>query len=111
MTRKLSLTGGCILSELQRLLARGVLCAIRFISPDNPLHKRMTNDVSLIEINERNSLNTGNDVSRFDQSRHFSNRQVDLRNVAGDDGLAAISDPCEKHLHLLGRSVLSFIEN
>src|SRR5881296_2946181 len=110
-TRKFSLSGPCMLSELQRLLARTVLRAIGLISPNNPLHKRMTNDVFLIEINERNSLDTRNDISRFDQPRHFSDREVNLRNVARDDSLAAISDACEKHLHLLSRGVLSFIEN
>ena len=38
-------------------------------------------------------------------------RQIDLADVAGDHGFGAEADAGEKHLHLLGRGVLRFIEN
>src|SRR5437867_13078264 len=58
----------CRLSELQRLLARGVLCGIGFVSPDNPLYKWMPHDISLIEVDERDSFDAGDHGSSFDQS-------------------------------------------
>ncbi len=36
---------------------------------------------------------------------------VDLRGVAGDDGLGPEPDPGEEHLHLLGRRVLRLVED
>ena len=37
--------------------------------------------------------------------------QVDLGDVAGDDGLGAEADAGEEHLHLLGRRVLRLVED
>src|SRR5262249_57893991 len=37
-------------------------------------------------------------------------REVDLGDIAVDDGLAAETDAREEHLHLLGRGVLRLIE-
>ena len=37
--------------------------------------------------------------------------KIDLRYIAGDNRLGRITEACEKHLHLFGGSVLSFIEN
>ena len=38
-------------------------------------------------------------------------RQVDLRDVAGDDHLRAEPEPRQEHLHLLGRRVLGLVEH
>ena len=40
-----------------------------------------------------------------------SRRQIDLRDVAGDDHLGMEPEPGEKHLHLFRRGILRFIEN
>src|SRR2546427_8156941 len=111
MTRKYSLARGSILSELQRLLASGALYAIGLVRSDDPLHECMADNVSLIEVYERNPLDAGNHISRFDQARHFSNREIDLRNVTCNHSFAVISDACKEHFHLLGRGVLSLVQN
>ena len=38
-------------------------------------------------------------------------RQVDLRDVAGDDDLGAEAEPRQEHLHLLGRGVLRLVQD
>src|SRR5438105_1737459 len=52
MTRKFSLAGGSIMSELQWLLANGVLYGIGLVRSDDPLHEGMADNVSLVEVNE-----------------------------------------------------------
>src|SRR5205085_3015340 len=111
MTRKFSLGGSSILSELQRLLASSALYAVGLICSNDPLHERMADNVSLIEMNERNPLNARNHISRFDQPGHFPNREIDLRNIACNHRFAVISDAGQEHFHLLVRGVLSFVQN
>src|SRR5712691_9087828 len=104
MTAKV-LGGGSILSELQRLLPGDVLRTVRFVSPDDPLHQWMADHIPIVEVNEGNSLHTGNHSSRFNQTRHFPDRQIDLGHVTRNNSFAVITDTCEEHLHLLGCSV------
>ena len=37
--------------------------------------------------------------------------QIDLRDVAGDDGLRSEAEARQEHLHLLGGGVLRFVED
>src|SRR5215472_1380717 len=71
----------------------------------------MPDDVTFVEMNERDTLDSGDHVPRFDQTRHLSERQINLRDVARDHGLTAVADSCHEHLHLLGCRVLCFIED
>ena len=48
---------------------------------------------------------------RFEQAGMLVRRQIDLRFVAGDDGLGADAEAREEHEHLLGGRVLRFVEN
>src|SRR5215471_8723659 len=106
-----SLAAAIRLAELKRVLAREVLRAVGFIGADDSLYQRMPDDIAFVEMNERDTLDSGNHVPRFDQTGHLSERQIDLRDVARDDGLAAVADSCQEHLHLLGCRVLRFIED
>ncbi|KAG1232001.1 hypothetical protein G6F68_019156 [Rhizopus microsporus] len=45
------------------------------------------------------------------QAAVLAARQVHLRRVAGDHGLAAEADPRQEHLHLFRRGVLGFIQD
>ena len=51
------------------------------------------------------------DLQRLDQARRFGLRQIDLRDVAGDDRLRSEPEARQEHLHLLGRGVLRFVED
>ena len=48
---------------------------------------------------------------RLDEAALLAAREVDLRDVAGDDRLAREADAREEHLHLLGRGVLRLVED
>ena len=102
---------GVRLPELKWLLPRSVLRAVGLVSSNDALHQRMPHDIPLVEMNKRDSFHAGNDVSRLDQSRHLSDRQIDLRDVSGDHGFAVISDSGQKHLHLFRRRVLRLVQN
>ena len=94
-----------------RLLSGHILRAVGFVGPDDPLHERVADHIPLVEVNEGNSFDPGKYGSGFHQTRDLSGRQVDLRNITGNNRFAVISDSREEHLHLLGRSVLGFIKN
>ena len=51
------------------------------------------------------------DVLHLDQAGRLLARQVDLRDVAGDDDLRAEAEPRQEHLHLLGARVLRLVED
>ena len=50
-------------------------------------------------------------ISDDDEPGRLVLRQVDLRDVAGDDHLRVEPEPGEDHLHLLGRGVLRLVED
>src|ERR1700679_2765803 len=56
-------------------------------------------------------VDTVQDIDRRTQTRPAGSRQVDLRNIAGDNDFGAESQPSQKHLHLFGGGVLSFVED
>src|SRR4051812_40289520 len=93
------------LPELEWLLARGVLRAVRLIGTNDALHQWMTNHVPLVEMNERNPFHARDDVSRLDQARHLTYRKIDLSDISGNYGFAAITNPGHKHFHLFRRRI------
>ena len=50
-------------------------------------------------------------VAHMDEAGALLARQVDLRDVAGDDDLRAEAEPRQEHLHLLRRGVLRLVED
>ena len=50
-------------------------------------------------------------LHRLDETRRAARRQVDLRHVAGDDGLCAEPEPRQEHLHLLGSRILRLVQD
>ena len=71
----------------------------------------MAHDVLLVEVDERDAFDVADDLHRLDQAGRASDRQIDLRHVAGDDRLRSEAEPRQEHLHLLGRRVLRFVED
>ena len=49
-------------------------------------------------------------VLGFEQAGVLVRRQIDLRGVAGDDGLGTDAQPRQEHEHLLGGGVLRFVK-
>src|SRR5436190_6431790 len=77
----------------------------RFVRFDNLLDELVPHDVAVVEVHERDAFDVADDLHRFHEPRRAALRQIDLRDVARDDGFGAEADAREKHLHLLGRRV------
>ena len=71
----------------------------------------MPDDVLVPEADEVDAVDRAEDVLHLDQARRLVAREVDLRDVAGDDDLGAETEAGQEHLHLLGARVLGLIEN
>src|SRR5215813_11585002 len=87
------------------------LLVVLIVSLDDHLHQLMADDVALVEVDERDSLDAADDALRFHKARLATRRQVDLRHVAGDYGLRPEADARQKHLHLFRGRVLRLVEN
>jgi hypothetical protein len=68
-------------------------------------------DVRAREARERDAAHTGEDAIGLDEPALLASREIDLRNIAGDDGLRREADPRQEHLHLFRRRVLRLVEN
>ena len=65
--------------------ARGVLV----VGGDDPLHELVADDVVAAEADELDAVDAGEDVAHDHEPGLLVARQVDLRDVAGDDHLAS----------------------
>src|SRR5688572_20329892 len=87
------------------------LVGVRLISLDDHLHQLMAHHVFFVEVNKFNPFYIGQHAFSLDQATSFSGWQVNLRYVAGDNGLGAKTDSREEHFHLLARRVLGLIQD
>src|SRR5262249_2262922 len=79
-------------ARLLRVLAVGL---------DDALHELVADDVAMVEADEADPVDALEDLWHLDQPGRLVARQVDLRDVAGDDHLGAETEAREEHLHLL----------
>ena len=84
------------------------MAVVRF---DNILNQTMAHHIAFVEITEINSGNILQNVFDLDQARYTVRRQVDLRDITRYNSFRIEAQPCQKHLHLLGRGVLRLIQN
>src|SRR5438128_1781266 len=61
------------------ILREGIVCL------HDLLHQLVTNDVLFVEVDERNPLHVADHLQGFHQAGDSSCREIDLRDVAGDD--------------------------
>lgn len=85
--------------------------AMFLVGRNDALHKRMAHDVALAELDDGNPFHRFERVLRLDEAGFLGVRQIDLRHVAGNHGLAAVAKPGEEHEHLFGGGVLRLIKN
>ena len=71
----------------------------------------MADHVFLGKFGKGQAAHALQDVVRFAQAALLPLGQVDLGDVAGDDGLGADADAGQEHLHLFRRRVLRLVEN
>src|SRR5215212_545704 len=83
----------------------------RLVRFDDLLDEAMAHHVLVVEVNERDALDLRDNLERLDEPRRARARQVDLRDVAGDDRLRAKPEARQEHLHLLAGGVLRLVEN
>ena len=86
---------------------RGVLV----VGLDDALDEIVADNVVLVEIDHGDSLDIADDFDGFDEAGAASVGQIDLGDVAGDDGLGIEAEAGEEHLHLLAGSVLRLVED
>src|SRR5262245_30891008 len=94
------------LPELARAALRHPL-----VGGDDLLHEAVAHDVALAELDEANAADVAQDLARLDQAGGLPERQVDLRDVAGDHRLRAVTEARQEHLHLLAGGVLRLVED
>src|SRR5215218_2631572 len=72
---------------------------VRFVRLDDLLHQLVPHDVLVVEPDECDALDVADDLHRFDQARGTPGREIDLRDVPGDDRLRAEAEARQEHLH------------
>src|SRR5262249_49812338 len=92
-------------------LAGAIAVRELLVGLDDLLDQLVAHDVAFVEVHERDAVDRAHDLHRLDEPRRPAGRQIDLRDVAGDDRLRAEPEPREEHLHLLGRRVLRLVED
>ncbi len=63
------------------------------VGADNPLHQRVAHHVAVFKVAEVDALHAVQNVDRVQQAGLARIGQIDLRDVAGDDGLGVVR-PC-----------------
>src|SRR2546423_8552130 len=89
---------------------RGVPLFEAIVRPDDPRDELVADDVAIVEVDHRDALDVPEDLAREHEAALFTG-EVDLRDVAGDDGLRAESETREEHLHLRRGRVLRLVED
>src|SRR5689334_5373603 len=71
----------------------------------------MSHDGLRSKLSERNSFDVAQNFHGLLEAGLLAAAQIDLRDIAGDDGGGTETDTREEHLHLLGGGVLRLVEN
>ncbi|MFM1944800.1 MAG: hypothetical protein RI897_3782 [Verrucomicrobiota bacterium] len=82
-----------------------------FIRLDDALDEGVPDDVTFPELDDGHAFDIAQGVHGFDEAGGFVAWEVDLGDVAGDDGLGVIAEAGEEHEHLFHGTVLGFIED
>ena len=90
--------------------ARLAALLVLVVRGHDPLDEPMPHHVAAAELHERDVGDVVQDVAH-ELEAGGALGQVDLRDVAGHDDLAAEAEPREEHLHLLGRGVLRLVQD
>src|SRR5713226_9205486 len=86
-------------------------CVVSLVGVHDVGHQLVPDDIVTSQPGEINIVDAVQYVLDQAQAAQLTGRQVDLRDVSGDDDPGAKAEPGQEHLHLLGRSVLRLVEN
>src|SRR5258705_13376638 len=73
---------------------------VSLVGIDDVLNQWVAHDVGTGEARESDASHVGEHRLRFDQAALLPAIQIDLRDVAGDDGFRSEADARQEHLHL-----------
>ena len=97
-------------SLTSRRLPRTALAAAgAFVSVNDARDQRVAHDIAAGEVAVRNALGVAQNALRVDQTAGLATGQIDLADIARDDGAAGKAYAGQEHLHLLGRGVLRLV--
>src|SRR5436309_89712 len=99
-TRSLRLRAEGATADRRRDLGTAVAVREFLVCLHDLLHQFVAHDVAVVEVDERDALDRADDLHRFDEPGRAADRQIDLRDVAGDHRLRAETETCQEHLHL-----------
>ena len=71
----------------------------------------MAHHVLMGELDDLDALHVPKDADGVDETALLFPRQVDLGDVAGDDGPAPLAKAGQEHLHLLNGAILGFVQD
>ena len=73
-------------------IARRIFDGMCFIRADDHLHEFVANDIAVVEFDEFDAFEIRQNFFGFFESAFLSARQINLRDIAGDDRLRAETD-------------------
>ena len=111
MLHFVSLFQSRLLCELPGMVVRQTVLFIFVIGGDDALHQHMAHHVRGRQAADLDILHAVEHADGLFQTADLVARQVDLRDIAGDDDLRAEAQARQEHLHLLARGVLRLVEN
>src|SRR4051812_21924397 len=83
----------------------------RVVGSHDARDHRMPDDVGVREGDDGRALDPGQGLERIPQPRARAQRQVDLREIAGDRHAAVLAHARQEHLHLARRGVLRLVQD
>src|ERR1700744_3611203 len=99
------------IGELERQLPPRDALVVFFVSAYDALHQAVPNHVPLVELNERNAFDALQYLDGVEQAGAPAVGEVYLGDVAGYDHFRVEALARKHHFHLLGSTVLRFVED
>ncbi len=93
---------------LESLLLQSAMFLIRM---NDRLDQPVADDIGFVEKLEGYSFDLVQGLDGLDKPAALVARQVDLGAITSDNALRIMTEPSQKHKHLLGSRILCFIQN
>ena len=84
---------------------------VLIVSTNDALHQVVPHHVAFVEIHEGQTFYVFQNISSFEKTAAPRIGQINLRNVAGNDGFGIETQTGDKHFHLFRGRVLCLVQN
>jgi len=81
------------------------------VGANDALDEIVANDILFAELRATDAFDFAADLQGFDKAALFAGWQIDLGDVAGDDGFGVEAEARQEHFHLFAGGVLRFVED